>query len=129
MRELDEKRVLVLPVLVDDCDIPVFLREKLYADFRGKFDIGLKALVEAVSKVTSLDQGRIKSGKGNIDWSETWGDDGECFRMEYTLIETLPDCPFTLLTEISLKCNEEATRRYNEQCPTSAEMGQFETGS
>jgi TIR domain len=114
MRELDEKRVLVLPVLVDDCEIPVFLREKLYADFRGKFDVGLKALVEAVSKVTSLDQGRIKSVKGNIDWSETWGDDGEFFRMEYTLIETLPDCPFTLLTEVSLKCNEEATHRYNE---------------
>src|SRR6266568_4863363 len=51
MRELDEKQVLVLPVLVEDCDIPVFLREKLYADFRGKFEIGLDALVAAVAKV------------------------------------------------------------------------------
>ena len=27
MRELDEKRVLVLPVLIEDCDMPVFFRE------------------------------------------------------------------------------------------------------
>ena len=114
MRELDEKRVLVLPVLVEDCDIPIFLREKLYADFRGKFDLGLKALVEAVAKVTSLDQGRIKAGNGNIDWSETWGYQDDAFCMEYTLMETSPDWPFTLLTEISLKCSEEATRRYRE---------------
>jgi hypothetical protein len=114
MRELDEKRVHVLPVLVEDCEIPIFLREKLYADFRRKFDVGLKALVEAVAKVTSLDQGRIKAGNGNIDWSETWGYQDDAFCMEYTLMETSPDWPFTLLTEISLKCSEEATRRYRE---------------
>lgn len=34
MRELEEKRVLVLPCVIDDCEIPLFLREKLYADFR-----------------------------------------------------------------------------------------------
>jgi hypothetical protein len=33
----------------------------LYADFRGKFDVGLKALLEAVAKVTSLDQIRVGS--------------------------------------------------------------------
>ena len=114
MRELDEKRVLVLPVLVEDCEIPIFLREKLYADFRGKFDVGLKALLEAVAKVTSLDQGRIKAGNGNIDWSETLGYQDDAFCMEYTLMETSPDWSFTLLTEISLKCSEEATRRYRE---------------
>jgi hypothetical protein len=102
MRELDEKRVLVLPVLVEDCDVPVFLREKLYADFRGKFGVGLQALVDAVSKVTTLDQGRIKSNNVNIDWSETWGYDGGLFCMDYTLIQTSPDLAFTLLTEISL---------------------------
>lgn len=37
MRELDEKRVVVLPVLIEDCEIPVFLREKMYADFRKDF--------------------------------------------------------------------------------------------
>jgi hypothetical protein len=33
IRELEEKRVVVLPILIEDCEIPLFLREKLYADF------------------------------------------------------------------------------------------------
>ena len=32
VRELAERKVLLLPCVVDDCDIPLFLREKLYAD-------------------------------------------------------------------------------------------------
>jgi hypothetical protein len=115
IRELEEKRVLVLPVLLEDCEIPIFLREKMYADFRGKFSIGLKALVEAVSRVSTTDQGRIRSGAINIDWSETWGyDEQGFFHMDYTLVETSSDRPFTLLTEISVKCNVEATRRYKQ---------------
>src|SRR6266404_6337327 len=70
MRELDEKRVVVLPVLVEDCEIPVFLREKMYADFRKDFKTGLKELVEAVARVTKIDQGRLKAGKSQVDWSE-----------------------------------------------------------
>src|SRR4051812_23154787 len=30
VRELEEKQVVVLPVLVEDCKIPVFLREKFF---------------------------------------------------------------------------------------------------
>jgi TIR domain len=114
MRELDEKRVVVLPVLLEDCEIPIFLREKMYADFRKSFDVGLKALAEAVARVTNIDQGRIKSGTGNTDWAEDWGYDGETFRMTYTLIETSAGWPFSLLTEVILRCNEVVTRRYQE---------------
>jgi len=115
IRELEEKRVLVLPVLLEDCEVPIFLREKMYADFRGKFAVGMKALVEAVSRVATADQGRIRSDGINIDWSETWGYDQQgFFHVDYTLVETSPDRPFTLLTEISVKCNVEATRRYKQ---------------
>ena len=31
--ELERKDVFVLPLVIDDCDIPVFLKDKLYADF------------------------------------------------------------------------------------------------
>jgi TIR domain len=114
MRELDEKRVVVLPVLLEDCEIPIFLREKMYADFRKNFDVGLKALAEAVARVTNIDQGRIKSGTGNTDWAEDWGYEGKTFRMTYTLIETSAEWPFSLLTEVTLRCNEVVTRRYQE---------------
>lgn len=114
MRELDEKRVVVLPVLVEDCEIPVFLREKMYADFRKDFRSGLKALLEAVARVTKIDQGRLKSGESQIDWSETWGYIDGAFHIDYTLIESHPDWPFTLLTEVSISCDEGATKRYNQ---------------
>ncbi len=114
MRELDEKKVVVLPVLVEDCEIPVFLREKMYADFRKDFKTGLKALVEAVARVTKIDQGRLKTGKSQIDWSETWGYIEKHFQIDYTLIESNPDWPFTLLIEVSISCDEGATKRYEE---------------
>jgi hypothetical protein len=113
MRELGEKRVLVLPVLVEDCEMPMFLREKMYADFRGKFADGLKPLVDALARVTNPDQGRIRSEEWNIDWAETWGYDKKgLYHLEYTLVETGPNRFFTLLTTILVRCNEQATRNY-----------------
>jgi len=114
MRELDEKRVVVLPVLLEDCEIPIFLREKMYADFRKSFDFGLKALVEAVSRVTNSDQGRIRAGNGTTDWAEDWGYEGRFFRMTYTLVESSTEWPFTFLTEVVVRCNAPVTSRYKE---------------
>jgi len=113
MRELDEKRVIVLPVLVEDCEIPVFLREKMYADFRKNYDTGLKALVEAVARVTKIDQGRLKIGESQVDWSETWGYVHDLFHIDFTLSESGP-WRFTLLTEISITCDEGATKTYRQ---------------
>jgi hypothetical protein len=112
MHKLDAKGVVVLPVLIEECHIPVFLRGKKYADFRTDFGTGLKALLEAVSRVTNTDQGRLTSGERHIDWAETWGYTDELFRMDYALVESSPDCRFTLLTEISLICDAAATSKY-----------------
>lgn len=34
VRELEERRTIVMPCVIDDCVIPLFLRDKLYANFR-----------------------------------------------------------------------------------------------
>lgn len=112
MRELDEKRVIVLPVLFEDCEIPIFLREKMYADFREDFDKGVSAVVDAIAKVTNSDQGRIHTGSGNIDWAEDWMFHDGLFILNFTIIESSPDWPFTLLTEVTLHCNDVITSRY-----------------
>jgi hypothetical protein len=113
VRELDEKKVSVLPVLLEDCDIPPFLRDKMYADFRTSFEDGLDALTPTVSKFSDLEQGRIRDGAGYIDWSETWryGDDG-LFRLDYTFVEAPAKEQFTLLTHVSVTSRKEATKRY-----------------
>jgi hypothetical protein len=46
MRELKERRVVVLPILIEDCDIPPLLSEKVYADFRGDYSVGLNRLLD-----------------------------------------------------------------------------------
>ncbi|HWR13534.1 MAG TPA: toll/interleukin-1 receptor domain-containing protein [Terriglobales bacterium] len=113
IRELDEKRVIVLPVLLEDCEIPPFLREKKYADFRKNFDAGLTALTDALLRVTSADQGRVSSGTGHTDWSEDWlsGPNGS-FSVHYTFVEAWAEHPFTVLTQVMVLCNDIATRRY-----------------
>src|SRR5437763_8688803 len=80
-----------------------FLSRELYADFRDKFAAGFKPLMEVLAKVINLDQGRIKTGNKNIDWSETWEyDDDGFFHQDYMLVETSPEVRFTLLTDDSL---------------------------
>jgi hypothetical protein len=86
----------------------------MYADFRKDSKRGLKGLLEAVAKVTKIDQGRLKSGGSQIDWSETWGYIGGSLQIDYTLVESNPDWPFTLLTEISITWDEGATKRYEQ---------------
>lgn len=45
LREIEEHKVLILPVLIDDCKLPLLVRDKFYADFRGDFEEGLKKLL------------------------------------------------------------------------------------
>ncbi len=47
--EITTRRKQILPVLVDDCDIPTLLEDRLYADFRGRYAIGLVKLTAAIS--------------------------------------------------------------------------------
>ncbi len=48
IKELEINRVFVVPVVLDNCDIPVFLRDKIYADFRTDYDSGLETLMSAL---------------------------------------------------------------------------------
>ena len=47
--EISSKNVKILPALIDDCSIPIFLREKLYADFRGDYAGGFQMLTEVIT--------------------------------------------------------------------------------
>lgn len=44
------KNVRILPVLIADCEIPPFLMDKRYIDFRGNYNDGLKYLLDALTK-------------------------------------------------------------------------------
>jgi hypothetical protein len=112
MRELDEKRVVVLPVLVEDCEIPVFLREKMYADLRTDFEQGLRSILDAIGKVTNAYQGRLEDAEGHVDWAEDWGFTDDLFHLRFTIVQSPKTLPMTFLTQIYVFCNEAATNRY-----------------
>jgi hypothetical protein len=114
MRELDEKKVRILPVLVEDCDIPLFLREKIYADLRKDFDEGINSIRDAIGKITNADQGRIYKDAGYSDFAVDWGFDNDSFHLRYTIIHLSNKAPVSILTEINVFCNAVVTKRYLE---------------
>jgi len=53
-------KITILPILIDDCQIPASLQDRLYADFRGDFDFGLNQIVKAVARYCNVvNYGRI----------------------------------------------------------------------
>jgi hypothetical protein len=112
LRELEERRVVVLPVLLEDCDIPLLLREKLYADFRKGFDDGLRVVLESVAKVSSSVRSRIIDPEFHTDWAVDWGDIDGYFALRITLVEQSRKYPLSVLTEAILMPNESGRARY-----------------
>lgn len=114
MRELDEKRVVVVPVLLEDCKIPMFLRDKMYADFRTDFDEGMHSLLEAVAGHTNPDQSRIEDVDGFLDWATDWGEIGDRIFINYTIVQASSNTEMTFLTQINCVLNDVASARYNQ---------------
>lgn len=59
-REVSENVSIIIPVLVENCEIPLFLRDKVYADFRSSFDEPVEKLIEALkTRDRSRDGARV----------------------------------------------------------------------
>lgn len=61
MRELEERKVIVLPLLIKDCKIPTLLKEKRYADFQKNYEEGFEDFLFAVSPESNLTIRRSKN--------------------------------------------------------------------
>jgi hypothetical protein len=48
MRELSGHSVVVIPVLIEDCDIPALLEERSYIDLRNNFEDGFLSLLDSL---------------------------------------------------------------------------------
>lgn len=114
VREMEERRVVVLPVLVEDCEIPLFLREKLNADLRHDFDAGLQTILDAVAKVTNEYLGRTVSPQFHTDWAVDWWTEDGLFNLRVTMAEHGVDQPFTVLSCVDFKCDRSATDKYDQ---------------
>jgi len=126
LKELEEKRVVVLPVLLEDCEIPIFARGKLYADFRTNFDDGLRTIIEGISKVTNPNLSRTNAPEFHTDWSVDWGDYEGRFALTLTYVEQVVDQPYSCLTIIEILTDEDSNAAYLEHSArASAELARM----
>jgi hypothetical protein len=122
VRELEERRVIVLPVLIEDCEIPLFLRNKLYADFRSDFDAGLRQVMESLARVISQSLGRSEEAEGHIDWSIRWVVNAELgVEILITILQHGDARPYSVLSQATVTLNEVASRRQLELVESGAE--------
>lgn len=72
-KQISQKKVVILPVLFRDCDIPYILADKRYADFRNDYQQGLRALADAlgISAIDLLSEDNWRwyaKNQKNSDW-------------------------------------------------------------
>lgn len=128
MLELERKRIVLLPILIEECEIPLFLRDKYYADFRTSFDDGLKTVLESLATMNNVDAGRLDSinfPESLSDYAINWGIRGINFELNIDVVEYSIDenRPFTVLTNIIFTGNRNATQRFlNQQVAGQEEL-------
>ena len=102
LRELEEKAVLVIPIVIDDCEIPLFLREKMYLDFRKDRDEGLSLLLRSLAGISNPAQSRADTPEFHIDWSVSGVEGGDLEGVRWTFVDHGHEQPYVILTEIWL---------------------------
>jgi hypothetical protein len=125
VRELDERKALLMPCVIDDCEIPLFLREKLYADFRSNPDKALSDIDRALSKISNPLQGRSETPEFHIDWSTSWGTIGDNVDLQFielTFVDHAENWPYVVMSQCRIMCNPAASKTFL----THTEKGQRE---
>lgn len=116
VRELAEKKVLLLPCVIDDCEIPLFLREKLYADFRTNPDQALSQVHDALLRITNQQQGRLESPDFHTDWAYSWsrGKSSGLWYFDFTFVDHGAAVEHCVLTQCRMGCNEVASETFQQ---------------
>lgn len=112
LRELEERRVVVMPVMLEECSIPIFARGKMFADFRTDFDTGFKSITEGIAKVTNASLGRIKEATYHTDWSIDWGDVNGQFALILSYVQVPNKEQHTCLTNVEILATPAATQAF-----------------
>lgn len=110
-REMNERRVIVIPVLLEDCKIPLFLLDKKYADFRTSFDTGISELMTAIEKFGVSSAGRIEAGGDDFhsDYSLDTIVEYSGLTLRFLLFQHSSKMPISIFTEVLFEFNENAS--------------------
>ena len=100
VRELEEKSVLLIPIILDDCKIPLFLKEKLYIDFRKNKDENLALLLRSLDRISNLAQARAETPNFHIDWAMGLVSHADDWGVEWTFVNHGEKSRYVVLTQV-----------------------------
>lgn len=110
--ELEEKRVVTIPVLLEDCQIPLFLRDKYYADFRSDFQKAIRQLQDNLLRNTDINLNRVKVDKYLIDWSLNSGEKDGAFFLNIDSVSFSDEYEYSILCTLDVTGNRKASDLY-----------------
>lgn len=114
-REIAEKRVIVLPCLVRDCDIPTFLRDKFYADFRERYEQGFSQLLQRLEPFDLRTHGRREDPDRHYnDYAFEWGKLNGNHAFQLDIASHGPEATFSVVARFRWVANEGLSKRYDE---------------
>ncbi|WKZ38292.1 MAG: toll/interleukin-1 receptor domain-containing protein [Anaerolineales bacterium] len=113
-RQLQEKRTIVLPVLLDNCEIPLFLRDKRYADFRDNYDSGFKNLIHAINSPDVGVQGREEIKEYFNDYAIDWHRKDGLYGFKVELTSHSPKLPYSVKANITANTNDKLSARLDQ---------------
>ena len=121
VKEINSKKVVVIPILLEDCSIPIFLQEKVYADFRESFDDGFIKLFKSLSKIANDHMGRFYNNGLTVDFALNWGILDDDFFVWLDFINFHIKAERTFFLHVEIKGNKVVTMRYEEHVKNNRE--------
>ncbi len=100
VRELEEKSVLVIPIVLDDCEIPLFLREKLWIDLRENKDEQLELLLRSLERISNPAQGRAETPEFHVDWAMSVCSVAGKNGVEWVFVDHSEKSPYVVMTQV-----------------------------
>ncbi len=110
-RELEERKVFILPVLIEDCEIPPLLRDKRYADFREDYAQGLADLLAAIQPPDLGTSGTFDDSTFHNDYALDWGRSGEMPRFRFSINSYGEGFLYSVQCEVIVSGNEAVNAR------------------
>lgn len=74
VKQMKSKKVFILPILYRDCEVPLLLADKKYADFRSSYDDGFQTLAKVFgimdTNILSIENWRRFVNRRDVDWKK-----------------------------------------------------------
>jgi hypothetical protein len=99
---------------LSDCQIPLFLKEKRYADFREDYKKGLAELLLAIQPPNTESHGRSKIGQYYNDYAIEWGMFGSLHGLRIEITSHSPKLPYTVNCRIQVVANKPLSERLDQ---------------